>query len=66
MISTAYRNAMIASEPLSWIDTLIVATTTSVAAALAFPPLYLLKSALGINLMPGPSPVHDLLYWMLV
>lgn len=33
---------------------------------LASPPaivaLYLAKSALGINLMPGPSPLHDLLY----
>lgn len=24
--------------------------------------LYLIKSALGINLMDGPSPLHDLLY----
>lgn len=24
--------------------------------------LYLMKSALGINLMPGPSPLHDLFY----
>lgn len=24
--------------------------------------LYLVKSALGINLLPGPSPLHDLLY----
>ena len=24
--------------------------------------LYLAKSALGINLMPGHSPLHDLLY----
>jgi len=31
---------------------------------LAVPPLYLAKSALGIDLMPGPSPLHDLLYWM--
>lgn len=35
-------------------------------AVVAFPPFvvgaYLVKSALGINLMPGPSPLHDLLY----
>ncbi len=24
--------------------------------------LYLVKSALGIDLMPGPSPLHDLLF----
>lgn len=24
--------------------------------------LYLVKSALGINLLPGPSPLHGLLY----
>lgn len=24
--------------------------------------LYLAKSAAGINLMPGPSPLHDLLF----
>lgn len=38
----------------------------SALAVVAFPPLvagaYLVKSALGINLMPGPSPLHDLLY----
>jgi hypothetical protein len=35
-------------------------------AVVAFPPVlagaYLVKSALGINLLPGPSPLHDLLY----
>lgn len=34
--------------------------------ALALPPavvaLYLAKSALGIDLLPGPSPLHDILY----
>jgi hypothetical protein len=34
--------------------------------ALMIPPaivgLYLVKSALGINLLPGPSPLHDLFY----
>jgi len=33
---------------------------------LALPPaiiaLYLIKSALGINLLPGPSPLHELFY----
>ena len=48
------------------------ATTSSASACSAMaivmvlPPavaaLYLAKSALGINLLPGPSPLHDLLY----
>lgn len=37
-----------------------------IGLAMVLPPtvavLYLAKSALGINLMPGPSPLHDLLY----
>lgn len=36
------------------------------AIVMVLPPavaaLYLAKSALGINLLPGPSPLHDLLY----
>lgn len=32
------------------------------AATMAVVVLYLVKSALGINLMPGPSPLHDLFY----
>ena len=26
--------------------------------------LYLVKSAAGIDLLPGPSPMHDSLYWI--
>jgi hypothetical protein len=32
------------------------------AGVAALVALYLLKSALGINLMAGPSPLHDVLY----
>ena len=32
------------------------------AATTAVVVLYLVKSALGINLMPGPSPLHDLFF----
>lgn len=66
MIATAYRNALIADAPLKWLDTIIVATTASLAATVALAALYVVKSALGINLMPGQSPLHDLLYWMVV
>jgi hypothetical protein len=31
---------------------------------ISIPPLYLAKSALGIDLLPGHSPLHDLLYWI--
>lgn len=64
MIATAYRNALMADNALAWSDAFIVATTAALASALALPALYLVKSALGINLMPGPSPLHDLLFWM--
>ena len=37
-----------------------------VLVGLMLPPavvaVYLVKSALGINLLPGPSPLHDLFY----
>jgi len=66
MIANAYRNALIANAPLAWLDTFIVATTASLGSAVALAGLYVVKSALGINLMPGQSPLHDLLYWMVV
>ncbi len=34
----------------------------AVAAAVSVAGLYLVKSAMGINLLPGSSPLHDLLY----
>jgi hypothetical protein len=41
-----------------------VLSAIAIAAALisATVVLYLMKSALGINLLPGHSPLHDLLY----
>jgi hypothetical protein len=32
--------------------------------ALAVPVLYIVKSALGIDLLDGPSPLHDYLFWI--
>lgn len=64
MIATAYRNALLA-DTMGWTDAFIVTATAALASILALPPLYLAKSALGINLMPGPSPLHDLLFWLL-
>jgi hypothetical protein len=37
----------------------------SLAALSGLAAAYLVKSALGIDLMPGPSPLHDLLYPLL-
>ena len=65
MIATAYRNALIADARLTWADAFIVASTSSFAAVAALPAVYLVKSALGINLMPGASPLHDVFFWML-
>lgn len=58
-IAAAARSA---ADPRRAMLNALFATTMAV---LAVPPLYLIKSALGIDLMPGPSPLHDLLYWML-
>lgn len=64
MIAAAYRNAML-GHFISWTDAFVVTVTSTAAAIIALPPAYLIKSALGINLMPGASPLHDLFFWML-
>ena len=46
-------------DPMAW-------TLTTLAAPPAIAALYLVKSALGINLLPGPSPLHALLYHFVV
>lgn len=66
MLTSAYRNALFATSPLTWSDAFLLAASASSAAVVAASGLYLTKSALGINLMPGPSPFHDLLYWLVV
>lgn len=40
----------------------VMAIANTASAALLLAGLYLMKSAAGINLLPGPSPLHDLLY----
>ena len=62
MFATALQKAIAPTGQMSWAEAFLV---SSAALALALPVtvgLYLVKSALGINLMDGPSPVHDLLY----
>ncbi len=41
-----------------------LAILSSTFLALALPMLYVVKSALGIDLLDGPSPLHDYLFWI--
>ena len=41
------------------------AVTVTLGVAVLISAAYLAKSALGINLLPGPSPLHDLLFHVL-
>lgn len=41
---------------------MVVAFANTATAVLLVAGVYLVKSAAGINLLPGPSPLHDLLY----
>lgn len=62
MLSAALQNAIAPAEPMGWTEAFLI---SSAALAVAVPvaiALYFVKSALGINLMAGPSPLHDLLY----
>lgn len=52
-VATAARSVHV--NPIAW-------ALTTLAAPPAIAALYLVKSALGINLLPGPSPLHGLLY----
>jgi hypothetical protein len=47
---------------MGWLEAMIVACLALVASLPFAAGLYLAKSAAGINLLPGPSPFHDLLY----
>ena len=40
------------------------AATIVTSAAVSIPVVYLCKSLLGIDLMEGPSPLHDMLFWL--
>ncbi|HMN36606.1 MAG TPA: hypothetical protein PKD49_02695 [Hyphomicrobium sp.] len=66
MLAAAYRDALFSQSDLTWGQAFLLALAMSATAMAGFAALYLTKSALGINLMPGPSPLHDVLYWMLV
>lgn len=62
MLSLAAHKAVYDPDAMGVLETLLLAFVVSTGAMAAIAVLYLVKSALGINLMPGPSPLHDLLY----
>lgn len=62
MVSTAFMNAIAPARPMSWTEAIIVSLVAIAFAVPAIAALYLVKSALGIDLMAGPSPLHDVLY----
>jgi hypothetical protein len=66
MLANALQNAYYPDAELRWRDAFVLAAAGTLTSVAALGGLYLAKSALGINLMPGPSPFHDLLYWMVV
>ena len=43
-------------------EAFLLSSAALIATSVVIVALYIVKSALGINLMPGPSPLHDLLY----
>ncbi len=47
---------------MSWSEAFLISLLACIAAIPVCAGLYLVKSALGINLLPGPSPMHDLLF----
>ena len=66
MLAEILHHAFYPSQATKWRDAFLLAGFLAPFAVIAASGLYLAKAALGINLMPGPSPLHDLLFWMLV
>lgn len=56
------ENALTGSAVMAPARALLVSTLSAASIAAVVAGLYLVKSALGINLFPGHSPLHDLLY----
>lgn len=62
MLARAYAQVLDPTRDLTAFEAAALTLTVAVGAMAAIAVLYLVKSALGINLLPGPSPLHDLLY----
>lgn len=62
MPANAIRSTRRPTAAMTWATAVLMSIVALAAAAPVFAGLYLAKSALGLNLMSGPSPLHDLLY----
>lgn len=62
MFKFAFEKAGHGTGPMNWADAFMVSIVALVVAIPSMAVLYVMKSALGINLTDGPSPLHDLLY----
>jgi hypothetical protein len=62
MLARAYAQALNPTREMTMFEAAVLGLTVTVGGMAAIAVLYVVKSALGINLMPGPSPLHDLLY----
>lgn len=65
MLARALQNAIAPVRPMTWTEAFLLSAMASASSLPVIAGLYLAKSAMGINLMPGPSPLHDLLYGLL-
>jgi hypothetical protein len=54
--------SQVSHEAAGLAQSILVTGAGSLGLATLVSALYLAKSAAGINLLPGPSPLHDLLY----
>ncbi len=61
-MAAARRKKTARTTPMGWSDVAAASTLALAAIMLFSAALYILKSALGIDLMAGPSPLHDILY----
>ena len=64
MLVSALQNAIAPTQPMSWSEAFVLSSATMAVSLPLVAALYLVKSAAGINLMTDPSPLHDLLYWI--
>lgn len=62
MLSRAIQNAIAPTEPMSWVEAICLSTFAVFTLLPLIAGLYLVKSAAGINVFAGHSPLHDLLY----
>jgi hypothetical protein len=62
MLAAAVKKAIAPAGSLTWAEAFLVSMAATAGSLPVIAGAYLAKSALGINLMTGPSPLHELLY----